>query len=670
MRRFCDISIRGKLMGIIMLASGVALTLACAGFVSYGLLNCRQDLVDNLSTLGAIVGANSTTALALSDSASARETLAHLSAERCIEAACAYGADGGVLARYVTPGLERGFEPPPPGPEGHRFAGSRLHMFRWVEQDGERVGTLYLRADTGALREHFVRYGGIVGIILLTSVLVALLLSSWLQRLISRPITRLAHVAHKVSLRQDYSMRAAKHGNDEIGRLIEYFNEMLAQIQRREAELEVHRAHLEDEVIARTRMNEELREAKERAEAAAEAKSVFLASMSHEIRTPMNGIIGMTEVALATELGSDQRTYLNMVLSSAESLMGIINEILDLSKIEAGRMEFESVPFGLRDVVAETIRGLGRQAYDKGLEMICRISPDVPDLLIGDPGRVRQVLVNLLGNAVKFTEVGHVALEVTADGPRLDPAELAFRVSDTGVGIPPDKQVAIFESFTQADGSTTRRYGGTGLGLAICKQLVQRMGGEISVVSEPGRGSEFRFTVAFRVPERQPVPLCRMLRPELEGRSALVVAGNVALRDTVAVMLDAMGMEPAIAEDEAAAWGLALRARERGAPFALVVSDQRSLDPRESFLLEQLRSKPPGQEAAVVLLPPSATTSAVSQYRRLRKATCVIRPFMTRDLACAVAVSLGVPVPEGDSADTGGRTGCMDRRGGTGRAAA
>jgi signal transduction histidine kinase len=647
MTGFRDLSIRSKTMLIIMLASGVALTLACAGFLSYEIINHRRALVDNLSTLSGIISISSTAAVAFGDTVAVRETLAPLSAEQHVAAACAYTAEGDLLAYYVTPGLAAVFDPPPPGPDGHRFADGYLHMYRPIEMEKKRVGTLYLRADTRALRERLVRYGGIVGMILITSVLVAFVLSSWLQRLVSRPIMSLAQVAHRVSLRQDYSLRAAKQGNDEIGRLIEYFNEMLAQIQRRDAELEVHRAHLEDEVVARTRMNEELREAKERAEAADEAKGAFLASMSHEIRTPMNGIIGMTEVTLATELTNDQRTYLNMVLASAGSLLTIITEILDLSKLETGRLELESVPFSLRGILADVVHSQGREAYDKRLELLCWIPPEVPDLVVGDPGRMRQVLVNLVGNAVKFTESGHVALEVSADDSRMDPVDLTFRVRDTGVGIPADKQEEIFESFTQVDASLTRRYGGTGLGLAICRRLVKMMGGEISVESELGRGSEFRCMIPFRVPEQQPVSFCHTLRPLLAGKTALVVTGNHALRDTVVAMLGAVGVQPSAAEDETEAWDVVRGARSRGTPFALIVSDQRSLDPRESFLLEQLRLKAGGTESAVVLLPPCATTSSVSKYRRYRKATCLIRPFMPGDLACAVADSLGVPVPEG-----------------------
>ncbi len=649
MTRFRDLSIRSKTMLIIMLASGVALTLACAGFVSYEFITHRNALVESLSTLGGIVSASSVDALVAGDTLAVQETLAPLTADRCVTAACVYTEAGDVLVRWTAPTVDDVIVPPPPRSEGYQFAGGHLHMFKAVELGEQRIGTLYVRADARALRERLLRYGGIVGIILLTSVLVALLLSSWLQRLISRPIMRLARVAHKVSLQQDYSLRAAKQGGDEIGRLIEDFNEMLAQIQRRDAELEVHRAHLEDEVVARTRMNEELREARDRAEAAAQAKSVFLANMSHEIRTPMNGIIGMTELALTTELSSDQRTYLTMVLSSADSLLTIINEILDFSKIEAGRMALEEVPFALRDTLAETVRFMGRQAHDRGLDLLCSIAPDVPDRLVGDPGRLRQVLVNLLGNAVKFTDAGHIALEVSADGQGTHPRSLTFRVRDTGVGIPLDKQQEIFQAFTQVDGSMTRRYGGTGLGLTICQRLLDMMGGGISVASEPGRGSEFRFTVPFRVLEQQPIPLCRVLQPALAGKTALVVGGSSASRDAVIAIVAAMGILAEQAQEETTAWELTRGARARGAPFALVISDQRSLDPRESYLLEQLRSKPAGSEAAIVLLPPCATASSVAKYRRQRRAACVIRPFLPRDLAGAIAASLGLPVPESEN---------------------
>ena len=579
--------------------------------------NSLNNARTHLTGLAEVTASNSQAALVFLDDKNAQLTLDSLRTIPAIVKASITTIDGREMAGFArdeSAGL----------PSWVPWRELNITQPIWVEQ--ERAGYLTLRYS---LKTMWVDLGlnlVISALAVLISFLVAMFLARRLGQAITQPISHLSSTALEVSQSGHYTLRVSKQDNDEVGTLVDTFNAMLEQIQCRDDALAQHRASLEQEVENRTT---ELRHAMEAAQAASKAKSEFLATMSHEIRTPMNGVLGMVELLIHSKLTEGQSRLADTAYRSAKSLLGIINNILDFSKIEAGKLYLSIHEFDVRKLLEEIVEMLTEQSHRKGVELILNVPIDFNCIAQGDSDRLRQVLVNLLGNAIKFTEIGEVQLKLSIVDSRSSPGDinLLFEISDTGPGVAPEQQEHIFDSFTQQDSSTTRRYDGTGLGLSISRQLVELMGGHIKLNSTLGQGSCFYFNLTL--PLGVQTVTAKADITALQGLDILVVDDNATNGEILSKQLGRWGAQVTCVDS---GFGALRLLRSQVVPFALALLDWHMPDMDGLTLARAIQEDPHIPKLPLIMLSSESINVAHEQREQYGISLYLNKPVFQRKL--------------------------------------
>jgi signal transduction histidine kinase/ActR/RegA family two-component response regulator len=478
-------SIKHKLEAIILVTTASALLLSLLLFMTVEINSARGETAARLQSLALLLGANSSAAITFNDYSTAEDILETLSTQKDVINATIFLENGDVFASY----LATNYATIEDGNEDSSLIDtyfSLVSVNQPIFLDSERIGSLSIVGDMSRARSLLFHQSLMILGAFIVSMLFAFWLSNRFQRVISKPVQQLLRTMKKIAVKRDFSHRAKRLSNDELGSLVDGFNAMLDRIQRHDSKLAAYHQDLDRQVSERT---QQLNTAKNEAEAASQAKSDFLATMSHEIRTPMSGVIGFGHLLKKTALDNQQLEYVDIIISSAQSLLEIIDDILNFSKMEAGKLSLEYSNFVMETLTHGVEMLFAPKALEKGVTLTSSVAEDVPSMLYGDPARLRQVLINLVGNAIKFTDEGSVNVRIDKEGEQGDEVTIRITVSDTGIGISPKQQLQLFQPFQQCDASITRNYGGTGLGLVIAQRLVGLMDGKITLTSEPGEGS-------------------------------------------------------------------------------------------------------------------------------------------------------------------------------------